>query len=441
MPSLSKLAILFIIAIGAIFYRINDPLHAEYNGNIISWDVAGYYSYLPAYLVYDDPGLEGDFDGVKLIYFNGPQGSPGKPYATKYTMGLAYHYAPFFSISHWIIKNFSRYPANTLSPPYHRALLYSSYAYFLIGILFLRKVLLFRFSESVTAVLLILYFIGTNLLTNVVFKAALPHVWLFTDVSILIWLAIKFSQSHRSHLLWIMGFLGGVITLTRYTDALIVFIVGMGLLWYNQKAIRTKSFWLKGILPATVLFALPFIPQMIHWYNITGHFFYDGYSGEQFYWLDSKVWSGLFSSFTGWFVYSPIMLMTLPGFVLLYKMEKPLFHILLWPFLVSIYIMFAWWCWWYGGAYGARPLIEWMPLLALPVGLAIEWVLKRKKAIWIISPFMALACFHSLFMSHHFMRKTYHSSSCTYEVIGELYKHGERTPELIKAEESPERNQ
>lgn len=434
MTSFSKIAILCIVFIGAIFYKVDDPLNYEYNGNIISWDVAGYYSYIPAYLVYDDPGLEGDFDGSKLAHFAGPQGSPGKPHASKYTMGLAYQYAPYFLISHWWIKNFTNYTPNTLSPPYHRALLYSGYIHFLIGLLFLRKVLLFRFSESVTAALLLLYFVGTNLLANVVFKAALPHVWLFTDVSILMWLGIKYSQSQKTYLLWAMGFIAGVITLTRYTDALIVLVIGTAILWYNKDALKTKRFWLNGILPAILFFGLAFVPQILHWKSITGQFFYDGYFDEGFYWFDSKVVMGLFSSNNGWFIYSPIMLLVIPGFVLLYKREKPLFHILLWPLLLAIYVMFAWWCWWYGGAYGARPLIEWMPLLALPVGLTLEWLFKRKRAVLIASPILILACCHSLFMSHHFMIKTYHSQKCTFEVIGELYKSGERTQVLMDAE-------
>ncbi|TNE29581.1 MAG: hypothetical protein EP346_06005 [Bacteroidetes bacterium] len=434
MSSLSKYSILLIVLIGAIFYKIDDPLDSEYNWKVISFDVAGYYSYLPGYLIYDDPGLEHDFDGDKLIHYYGPQGSPGKPYATKYTMGLAYQYAPGFLISHWIIKTFTDYPPNTLSPPYHRALLYSGYLSFLIGLIFLRKVLLFFFSEKVTATLLVLYFIGTNLLTNVLFKAALPHVWLFTDVCILMWLAIRYSQSRKAHFLWMIGLLSGVIVLTRYTDALIIVTIGLAILWYNKEELRKQSFWIKGILPALFLFALVFVPQIYHWKTITGQYFYDGYYDEGFHWLDSKVWWGLFSSFKGWFIYSPIMLLVIPGFILLYQREKAAFHVLFWPFALTIYVIFAWWCWWYGGAYGCRPLIEWMPLLALPVGLTLEWMLKRTKVLILLTPLLAGACYHSLFMSHHYMIKTYHSDKCTFEVIEQLYIDGKRTQELIDAE-------
>lgn len=432
--SLSSLAILTIISISSVIYFVNDPLNTEINSHTISWDVAGYYAYLPSYLLFNDPGLERDFDGVKLAYYSGPQGKPGKPVVNKYTMGIAYQYLPYFLISHYIISNYTDYYPNSLSPPYHRAMLYAGYINFFIGLLFFRKLLLTRFDQKVTSIILLLLFIGTNLMTNVVWKAALPHNWLFTQSTFLLYLAYLFSKKHRWYHLWLFGLCAGILTLSRITDFAIVIAIGSVLLYRNSEWLMRREFWWKGILPATIIFFLVFVPQMLHWHHLTGHYIYDSYSTEGFYWTDSKVWWGLFSSYKGWFIYSPIMLFILPGFVLMAKKYKIEFHLLFWPFVVSIYIMFAWWCWWYGGSYGNRTTIEWMPLLAFPFGLFIEWVLEKKWLKNLAIAFSIIACFHSAFMSHHFMRKSYHSDSLTFEGMGLLYRYNKRTPEFQKSE-------
>jgi hypothetical protein len=47
-------------------------------------------------------------------------------------------------------------------------------------------------------------------------------------------------------------------------------------------------------------------------------------------------------------------------------------------FLINIYIVFSWWCWWYGGAFGQRSLIESYALLALPFASFIKYVSEKK---------------------------------------------------------------
>ena len=42
--------------------------------------------------------------------------------------------------------------------------------------------------------------------------------------------------------------------------------------------------------------------------------------------------------------------------------------------VVHVYITFSWWCWWYGGTFGQRAMIEIYPLLALPLCAFIERV-------------------------------------------------------------------
>ncbi len=42
--------------------------------------------------------------------------------------------------------------------------------------------------------------------------------------------------------------------------------------------------------------------------------------------------------------------------------------------LLAVYILSAWWSWWYGGSFGSRVCIEYYALIALLVGLAYKYL-------------------------------------------------------------------
>jgi hypothetical protein len=54
----------------------------------------------------------------------------------------------------------------------------------------------------------------------------------------------------------------------------------------------------------------------------------------------------------------------------------------LWPTIVtmaiSIYIIFSWWCWWYGGGFGARALVEFYVIMSLPLGAFFTFISQAK---------------------------------------------------------------
>ena len=49
--------------------------------------------------------------------------------------------------------------------------------------------------------------------------------------------------------------------------------------------------------------------------------------------------------------------------------------------LIFIYFIFSWWCWWYGGSYGSRPMVETYGILALPLAASFTYLFKKK--IWV----------------------------------------------------------
>jgi hypothetical protein len=45
---------------------------------------------------------------------------------------------------------------------------------------------------------------------------------------------------------------------------------------------------------------------------------------------------------------------------------------------LNIYIVFSWWCWWYGGTYGQRSMIDSYALLAIPLAFGVQYVSGKK---------------------------------------------------------------
>jgi hypothetical protein len=72
------------------------------------------------------------------------------------------------------------------------------------------------------------------------------------------------------------------------------------------------------------------------------------------------------------------MLFAMYGFFILYKKNRAIFLCLLIYFLVNLYIVSSWSCWWYGSCFGNRALIPSYIALGIPLGYAIEHILAHR---------------------------------------------------------------
>ena len=72
------------------------------------------------------------------------------------------------------------------------------------------------------------------------------------------------------------------------------------------------------------------------------------------------------------------MILTLVGIPLLYKTYKQFFASVAVTFILAVYVMFSFWCWWYGGSFGCRPIIEYYGLLAIPMAAVFAAVSSKK---------------------------------------------------------------
>jgi len=354
----------------------------EKQHRVIEWDVHSYYAYLPAGWIYKDIHLtKSDYRFDKHDWLFWPNQTAEGKNVIKTTMGLAVLYAPFFVVAH-TIANLSDYPENGISEPYKLLLLLSTVFYLLVGLDFLKKVLEhYKFSDTHIAITILLIGLGTNLTAYASQSAPMSHVYSFFLFSVFIYYTIKWFEFQTIKNTLIIGFLIGLISLVRPTNIIIVlFFVFYGIASLADFKDRILFFKKKFPLLLLILsaFFLVWVPQFIYWKISSGSYLYDSYPDEGFFFNDPKIMKGLFGFRKGWLIYTPMMVFALAGiFLLKGELKKIRLPIVLF-FIINIYITFSWWCWWYGGSFGQRGLIESYALLAIPLAYFIKYISDKR---------------------------------------------------------------
>ena len=383
-----SLLIFLLLALSLLASRFLLPRFLTYDVlSILSWDVFGYYLYLPACFIHHDIGLR-DFTWVQQILdtYHPTHGfyqaylGPAGDYIMKYPMGLSILFAPFFFLAHmlaWLLG----YSPDGFSFPYQISIALGMIVYAITGIWFLRKILLKFFPDTVTALVLIMIVLGTNFLELSAFDGAMPHNALFMLFAMIVWLSIRWHEHPSCKFAIPLGLLLGLTILVRPTSGIILLFP---LLWMTDSREALKNKWqvIKNnrrhiFLIAGLALGVLFL-QLIYWKIHSGTLFYYSYEkGEKLEWLAPYLWKVLFSYKKGWLVYTPVMAFLLPGFIFLGLKNRSLF----WPvfvfFLLNLLIVSSWPTWWYGGSFGQRALMESYVLLAFPLAAFIQWILGR----------------------------------------------------------------
>jgi hypothetical protein len=363
----------------------------------ISWDVAGYYYYLPAIFIYKDikkVAFHTDLDkkyGYQGSDFYAARPSTNGNLVMKYTSGMAVMYAPAFFVAHALATPLG-YAADGFSRPYQVAIGVWSLFFTLVGLWFLRKVLLKAgFEDKAVGFTLLAIALATNFTEYSAINNAMAHGYIFTLYAVMLWCTMRFYENNLTNekgpsVFWAFG-IGltiGLAIISRPTELPIVLIP---LFWHiaNTTDLRNRFLFLKKQYPKIIITALTIIGigfiQLSYWKHVSGHFIYNSYGPEgKMEWLKTHIIDGMVSAQKGWLVYTPIMLFSLIGFVFLHKKKKAYF----WPIflftLLFIYVSFAHKFWVYGGGLGQRQMIQIYPLLAFPMAAFFEKI--RQSKIW-----------------------------------------------------------
>lgn len=381
----------------------------------ISWDVSGYYLYLPALFIYKDIKHCGFKDSMLKNYGPTPNfqqaflDKTSGNFVMKYTSGQAFLMAPWFFIAHGFATNSSNYPADGFSFPYQICIGLGMLLYALLGLFVLRKVLGLYFKDSTVALVLLALVIGSNYLNYSAIDQAMTHSTLFMLYALIIWTTIHFYKEPKVHKAIILGSLCGFATLIRPTELLSLIIP---LLWGVSSpeglGQRLKFFRInpRYLFVGGIFCLLFIIIQPIYWKAVTGNRIVYSYQDQGFSWLTPHFYDYTFSYESGWLRYSPMMILSFAGLWVFIRQHKNVYAVVLF-FLVNYYVVIAWDVWQYGG----RAMVQSYPVIVFPLAALIEYVNTRRLAKLVFYPFFGLFIYLNSWW-------TYNSHAGTVQVAG-----------------------
>ena len=358
-----------VYIISMYYYKPYEGLYHQYEGDSFS-----YYVYLPAFFIHHDLATLHSTMDAKFKQCM-PWMKADSSYLNKYFMGTAVLQAPFFLVAHALAPYFHQ-AQDGFSMIYMYAIELSALFYALISLIILMMVLRMSFSDNIVAFVLLIIALSTNLYYLVVGQATFSHTYLLFWYSLLILVTIRFYATHQKRYIFFIGLICGMIILTRLNEIYVVLIpIFWGIRFKSDFVDRLKLFN-KNLIPCIFAVALMFfclIPQMLYWKISSGHFLIYSYKGEVFDFRHPHIWDGFTSGSNGWLLYCPIMILALAGIWPAIKNRHPSFVPLCVFLTVHIYVIYSWWCWFYMGSFGSRPMTEAYSLLVFPLAYTVQW--------------------------------------------------------------------
>jgi len=403
---------------------------SHFPNNVLSWDIFGYYLYLPLLFIYQDIGLK-DYTIIQNIidtYQNTSTFYQAMPshdgnWVLKYPMGMSLLYSPWFLVGHiwaWL----STYPSDGFSYPYQASLLYGSFLYTAYGLFVYWKSMRRLFDPTTVTILIIIIVLGTNYLVHTVFhgQGLMSHNYLFTLFALILYFTIKWHEKPSLKYAAGLGIVIGIAALSRPTELLVTIVP---VLWnIKDKADLHAKIQLfirnwKSMLIAALIILFFGSLQLVYFKLYTGKFLFNSYSnnaGEGMDFLRPYIIEVLFSFRKGWLVYTPVMIFSLLGFYYLYQQRREFFYSISVYFIITFYVVASWSCWWYADCMSQRALIPAYVFLSLPLGQLIKTVMSRnnwRKYIFLITTILLLLI--NLFQSWQFIHGIIHTSRMTKE--------------------------
>jgi len=357
------------------FTSLNFSTHDFYKSrnsyaHVFNNDGLGYYQYLPTWF------LRHDLDHGNVYFIALPNGNQ----FNKYTWGTAYLQAPFFFIAH-AYSLLSGSPATGYTPVYGFFIALGAMIYVFLALSLIYFMLRRYVNRIISLFVVALLYYATNLLFYTLKEPAMSHVYSFFLITLIIYKTPEFLRKPGFiNALWI-GIPLAIAVLIRPTNL----VISLYLLFYSITSFKdftnriglflTK--WYLLLLMAAIAF-LVFIPQMTFWHLTTGQWFVYSYKysvggNETFiYWNNPKVFKVLFGVVSGWYIYSPVMLLSLIGLIWMVLYKKAGSVAILAVFIVILYFNSSWWCYTFDCAFGYRSFIEYYSMFAIPMALILQ---------------------------------------------------------------------
>lgn len=350
---------------------------------------------------------------------------------TKFTCGVALMQAPFYVLGATI-----NVIAGADADPYSRFYLFfiniGLAFYCALGLYCLKKWLEHYVDPRSAFLAMLITFFGTNMYYYSLDESLMSHAYSFVLLCAALYAMKRWTITSSFRYFILLSFVVALATLIRPTSILFALIV-LFLDISNAKALMHRLRMIcsvRNLLSAVAIFVLVFIPQMLYWKFAYDQYIVWSYVNEGFTnWKSPWFMSVWFSPKSGLFPYTPIVLVALIIAVYGCWKRKANSILVLTVFLGVSYLCAAWINPNFGDCnFGKRPMVEYMPLLMLPVAWGIHAERTRPGAWkWILNSVVAICVLYNLWLFGGF-DTCFGGSQWEWSRFGEIISNGTLLP-------------
>jgi hypothetical protein len=302
-------------------------------------------------------------------------------------IGCAVLWTPFYAAGH-LVARATGAPADGFSQPYISAVAYGSAVYGLLAVILSAAIVRRLLGRGIAASLIVLA--GTPLLFYVYVAPPFAHAGSAFAVSLFLWLWLRARERWAARDVILLGISGGLMAMVREQD--LFFVAGPALDFLRHARSLPLAQSIRTAVIGTAAFLLAFLPQLLAYRALNGHFGPTNLSMRKMTWTSPHAWSVLASPEHGLLAWSPLVLLALAGLVLLaagaanardghQSGQAPrrdvawIAWLTLIMFALQVYVSGSVESWTVAGAFGQRRFVACTPLFAL--GLAALFAAAR----------------------------------------------------------------
>lgn len=289
--------LVLFLYLGTEAYKRHEHLSSDDWRSEIRADGAGYYVYLPMWFDYGYEAENFPENADKKCGEGFSLNDSSGIVRTKYFSGTAMLLAPFY-LGWKAISN-----DDVFSESFHRMVSWAASFTMALAALFLFYAIRGKSGNFASLFAVVTAIFGTTAYYYTVQNPMWSHVWSFFTVSCLMLLLHKAWNNFTAIRVILLGLFSGLLIIIRPTNALLL----LPLFFFEPEQRPAPTF------RNTVLFItgaiLPMLPQLWYWKILSGHWWFDAYSGEGFQHLDSpRIAQLLFDPMCGLFPWTPVFL-------------------------------------------------------------------------------------------------------------------------------------
>lgn len=330
-------------------------------------DASGYYVYLPGFFCH---GFKAAGLSDSLQHATGDSFMLDREkdrIVNKYFIGPSLLEAPFYLVAESVV---GRCATNGFTVTHQRGIEAAAMFYFVLALVLLAAALqrLYPAAWWVPLATFVLMIFGTNLFYYVFRMPGLGHVYSFFALAVAFYAMVTgLLKDGRKN--WLFSFACALLLLIRPTDAIAIAGLHLWLLWERPSILLKWSFWVRHAVAMLVVWS----PQLMYWRYVHGSWFVYSYGNESFVnWKSPFLVEFLFAPGNGWFPHAPALVLIPFGLIAMYRngLKKQTWTVI-GVLAITIYLCASWWDWQFGCGFGARPLVQYLVFVTIPIWMLL----------------------------------------------------------------------